>query len=178
MRGTTVADLPTYVLDRIFTAPRALVWKAWTDPKILHRWYGPNVETTIHKFDLRAGGVWLNEMNWGGKSDFSKMSFQEVVPLEKIVWHHSSTDVSWNPIANPMMPDWPRTLLTTVTFEDRGNTTLVRLSQIPVDPTESEMACFANVMSRMDKGWGSGYQILDAILTELRTAATDKGAKS
>jgi uncharacterized protein YndB with AHSA1/START domain len=173
-----MADHPTYVLDHIFAAPRQLVWKTWTDPEILHRWYGPNVETTIHKFDLRAGGVWLNEMNWGGKSDFSKMSFQEVVPQQKLVWHHSSTDASWNVITSPMMPDWPRTLLTTVTFEDKGNATLVRLSQVPMDPTEAEIACFAKVMSRMDKGWGSGYAILDNILIELQIAAIGKNAKS
>ena len=133
-------------------------------------WYGPNVKTTIHKYDLRAGGEWLNEMNWGGKSDFSKMSFQEVVPLQKMVWHHSSTDAGWNITSNPMMPDWPRTLLTTVTFEDKGSTTQVRLSQIPINPTEVEITCFANAMSRMDKGWGSGYKIMETILAELQGA--------
>jgi len=50
----TVADLPEYVLDREFDAPRDMVWKAWTDPKLLSTWYGPNIETIIHKFDLRA----------------------------------------------------------------------------------------------------------------------------
>jgi uncharacterized protein YndB with AHSA1/START domain len=163
-----MAELPEYVLNHMFAAPVALVWKCWTDPLLLHRWYGPNVETTIHKFDLRAGGEWLNEMNWGGKSDFSKMSFQEVVPLQKMVWHHSSTDAAWNITANAMMPDWPRTLLTTITFTDKGGTTQVRLSQIPINPTAAEITCFANVMSRMDKGWGSGYAILETILAELQ----------
>ena len=55
-------DLPEYILDRIFNAPRDLVWRAWTDPDILHRWYGPNIETIIHQFDLKLGGEWLNEM--------------------------------------------------------------------------------------------------------------------
>jgi uncharacterized protein YndB with AHSA1/START domain len=82
-----MADLPIYVLDHVFAAPRVLVWKSWTDPNLLRRWYGPNVETIIHKFDLRVGGEWLNEMKWGSNSDFSKMSFHEVVPLQKLVWH-------------------------------------------------------------------------------------------
>ena len=68
-----MSELPEYVLDRIFEAPRELVWRAWTDPEILHRWYGPIIETIIHKFDLKPGGSWLNEMKWGGNSDFSKI---------------------------------------------------------------------------------------------------------
>jgi uncharacterized protein YndB with AHSA1/START domain len=171
-------ELPTYALDRLFNAPLNLVWRAWTDPALLHRWYGPNVETIIHKFDLRPGGIWLNEMKWGDKSDFSKMEFQDIVPREKLVWNHSSTDATWNSAPNPMMPDWPRTLLTTVTFANSGKATKVRLTQTPVDPTEAEWSCFAKVMSRMDKGWGSGYAILDNILIELQAAETRKDAES
>jgi len=59
-----MSDLPIYVLERVFDAPRELVWKAWTDPKLLPRWYGPNVETIIHRLDVKPGGLWLNEMKW------------------------------------------------------------------------------------------------------------------
>lgn len=163
-----MSDLPEYILDRIFDAPRDMVWRAWTDPELLQRWYGPGVETTIHKFDLKPGGAWLNEMKWGDKSDLSKMIFQEVVPQEKLVWHHSSTDGDWNVISSLMMPDWPRVLLTTVTFEDKGDKTNVRLSQIPIDATDAEIACFANMMAGMSKGWGSGYAIMDEIFVELQ----------
>jgi len=162
-------ELPEYKLDRTFDAPREMVWRAWTDPELLHRWYGPNVETVIHKFELKPGGTWLNEMKWGGKSDFSKMVFQEVTKPKKLVWHHSSTDADWNIVSSPMMPDWPRVLLTTVTFEDMGNKTDVRLTQVPIDATDAEISCFAKVMSRMDKGWGSGYAILDEMLVELQS---------
>ncbi|MEM8916836.1 MAG: SRPBCC domain-containing protein, partial [Pseudomonadota bacterium] len=99
-----MSDLPEFVTEREFDAPRASVWRAWTDPELLARWYGPGVETIIHKFDLRPGGLWLNEMKWGEKSDLSRMDFTEVVPTERIVWHHSSTDADWNIISNPMMP--------------------------------------------------------------------------
>ena len=163
-----MSELPEYIMDRTFDAPRKLVWRAWTDPELLHRWYGPNAETIIHAFDLRPGGSWLNEMKWSGKSDFSKIVFQEVTQLQKLVWHHSSSDSDWNIIASPMMVDWPRVVLTTVTFEDMGDKTNVRLTQVPIEATDAEVACFARVMARMDKGWGSGYAILDEMLVELQ----------
>lgn len=157
-----------YVLERVFNAPREMVWRAWTDPNLLHRWYGPGAETIIHKFDLEVGGEWLNEMKWGENSMFQKVVFQEVDAPRKMVWHHyASTDENWNPKPHPMMPDWPQVLLTTVTFEDRGEETLVHLSQIPIDATDVQIASFAEKMSGMDKGWGSGYTILDKVLLEI-----------
>ena len=163
-----MSELPEYVFDRVFDAPREMVWRAWTDPELLHRWYGPGAETTIHRFDLKPGGMWLNEMKWGENSNFQKVVFQEVTPPEKMVWHHfSSTDSDWNNIANPMMADWPRLLLTTVTFEDKGDKTNVRLAQIPLQATDAEITCFAGVMAGMDKGWGAGYAIIDELLVEL-----------
>lgn len=156
-----------YRLERIFDAPRAMVWRSWTEPELLSRWYGPGVETIIHEYDLKPGGQWLNEMKWGDNSNLSKMAFQEVVPLEKLVWYHSSTNENWEIASNPMMPDWPRTLLTTVIFEDLGSQTKVTLTQVPHESTAAEIACFAQAMSGMDGGWGKGYAALDDILAEL-----------
>ena len=164
-----MSDLPEFVLDREFDANRELVWLAWTDPKLLQRWYGPGVETVIHKFDLEPNGEWLNEMKMNSGSNFQKMIFQEVSKPDKLVWHHCSTDENWNIAANPMMPDWPRILLTTVDFQERGDRTSVRLSQIPMDATDAEIACFAKMKDGMGGGWGSGYTIIDELLAEQLT---------
>ena len=163
-----MSDLPEYSLNRVFDAPRELVWRAWTDPELLNRWYGPGVETVIHQFDLEPGGCWLNEMKFGENSNYQKVVFQEVSHPEKLVWHHCSADSDWNIAANPMMPDWPRVLLTTVIFEEMGDQTKVRLSQVPLDATDAEIACFGQMMAGMDKGWGSGYTIIDEIIAELQ----------
>ncbi|MFN3232090.1 MAG: SRPBCC domain-containing protein [Alphaproteobacteria bacterium] len=163
-----MSELPEYVLDRAFDAPCDLVWRAWTDPVLLAQWYGPGVETIIHKFDLRPGGLWFNEMKWGEKSDLSRIEFREVSAPSKLVWHHSSSDADWNVIANPMMPDWPRTVLTTVTFEDQGDRTAVRLTWTPFEATEAEIACFAGAMDGFGKGWASGFSIIDEMLVELQ----------
>ena len=162
-----MSELPEYILDRVFDAPREMVWRAWTDPELLSRWYGPGVETIIHKFDLKPGGMWLNEMKWGDNSHRSKIVFQEVVPEEKLVWHDSPSDSEWNIISNPMMADWPRVILTTVTFEDMGSQTKVRLTWVQFEATEAELACFAGAVDHMGKGWESGYAIMDEIFKEL-----------
>lgn len=163
-------ELPEYILERVFEAARDDVWRAWTDPELLQRWYGPNVETIIHKFDVKPEGMWLNEMKWGSNSNFQKVIFKEVSAPEKLVWHHySSTDSDGNVIPNPMMANWPRILLTTVTLEDMGGKTKVRLSQVPLEATDAEVTCFATMKAGMDLGWGAGYAAMDAIFAELQS---------
>lgn len=159
-----MTDLPTYIYNRAFNAPVAKVWKTWTDPKLLAVWYGPGVETIIHDFDLRPGGRWLNEMKWGEKSDFSRMDFLEVVEQEKLVWNHCSTDGDWNVQPNQMMPNWPKTLLTTVLFTADGAGSKIRLEQTPIDASDAEIACFAEMMGGMDNGWGKGFDLFESLL--------------
>ena len=56
-----MSDLPEYVLERVFDAPRELVWRTWTEPALLSRWYGPGVETIVHKLD--------SELLWKADAD-------------------------------------------------------------------------------------------------------------
>ena len=66
---------------RIFDAPRELVWKAWTDPKHVAQWWGPNGFTnTIHEMNVSPGGVWRFMMHGPDGTDYpNRIVFIEVV---------------------------------------------------------------------------------------------------
>ena len=164
-----MSDLPEYVLERVFDAPRELVWRTWTEPELLARWYGPGVETIVHKLDVTPGGLWLNEMKWGDNSNYQRVEYTEVVPPERLVWLHSNADADWNVASNPMMPDWPRILLTTVTFEEVGEGTRMRLTWVPHEASEKEVAGFSAAITNLDKGWGAGMEVLAELLDELKS---------
>ncbi len=163
-----MTDLPTYVLERVFDAPRELVWKTWTDPKLLPRWYGPGAKTIVHRLEPKPGGLWLVEMQWGGKSMYQRVEYTEVTPPARLVWLHSSSDAAWNIIASPMMADWPLVLLTTVTFEEDGRKTKLRLTWVPHEASKAEIACFAGAIAGLNKGWGAGMDLLEKLLSELQ----------
>lgn len=163
-----MSELPTYVLERTFDAPRDLVWRTWTEPELLKRWYGPRVETVVHRLDLEPGGLWLVEMRWEGGGSFQRVEYLEVSPPERLVWLQSATDADWNAAPNPRMPDWPRVLHTTVTFTEEGARTKVRLDWVPHEATDAEIACFADALAGLDKGWGAGMELLAALLAELQ----------
>lgn len=163
-----MTDLPIFVLERTFDAPRDLIWRTWTEPELLARWYGPGVETIIHKLDVKPGGVWHNEMKWGDNSNRERMEYTDVTPPERLVWLHSMADENWKITSNPKMPDWPRVLLTTVTFEEDGDQTKMRLTWAPHEASEAEIACFAMALENLHKGWGAGMEILTELLKELQ----------
>lgn len=78
------------VSTRVFDAPRERVFEAFSDPRRLARWWGPNGFTsTIHEFDLRPGGAWRFVMHAPGGAAFENVSeFIEVVAPERIVFQH------------------------------------------------------------------------------------------
>ena len=160
--------MPTYVLEREFDAPPELVWRAWTEPELLSRWYGPRVETVVHRLDLKPGGLWLLEMRMGGSYNYQRVEYTEVSPPERLVWLHSVSDADWNVTANPMMPDWPRVLLSTLILEDAGGRTRMRFTWAPHEAREAEIAGFAKAMDGMGRGWEAGMKLLADILDELR----------
>jgi uncharacterized protein YndB with AHSA1/START domain len=96
---------------REFDAPRALVFEAWTDPKHLSQWWGPNgFTTTTSAFDMRPGGVWRFVMHGPDGRDYeNRITFDEVVPPERLVYHHGGGDD-----VEPVL------FRSTVTFEDIG----------------------------------------------------------
>lgn len=78
------------VFERVFDAPRELVFDAWTDPKHLVEWWGPNgFSTTIRAFDLKPGGVWQFIMHGPDGRDYqNRIDYEQVIRPERLVYRH------------------------------------------------------------------------------------------
>src|SRR3979409_410741 len=88
--GTAVVTLPTdtqIVITREFDAPKHLVYKAWTTPELIQRWWsGDRGEVTIAEVDLRVGGRWRYVMTAKGGFEVAfHGEYREIVPNERIV---------------------------------------------------------------------------------------------
>ncbi|CAM2011543.1 SRPBCC family protein [Acanthopleuribacter pedis] len=162
-----MTQLPTYTLERFFNAPPSLVWRTWTEPELLATWYGPGVETIVHRLDVKPGGLWLNEMRWGENGFFQRMEFTEVDAPNRLVCLMAHADAEWNVVGNPRQADWPRVLLTEVDFVEEGAGTRMTLTWTPHEASEAERSCFAAAVAGLDQGWGAGMDLLEALLKEL-----------
>lgn len=120
------------VIERIFNAPVELVWKAWTDPEMLVRWWGPKDFTApVYQLDFRVGGKFLYCMRSpDGKDYWGTGTFKEIVPLERIVQTDSFADEKGNVVPAShygMNADFPLVLEVILTFEDLGDRTKLTL---------------------------------------------------
>jgi uncharacterized protein YndB with AHSA1/START domain len=88
------------VVTRVLPAPRELVWKAWTDPDHLARWWGARGWSTAPsdvKLDVRPGGAFrVGSRSDGDGAEMTTVGvFREVVPPERLVLEESSDD-AWH----------------------------------------------------------------------------------
>ena len=115
------------VTTRVFDAPRELVWTAWTDPKHLAQWWGPNgFTTTTSEHDFRDGGIWRFVMHGPDGRDYqNRITFDEIVKPERIVYRHGGGD-----------DVEPVQFQTTVTFEELDRRT--RLTMRALFPSAAE----------------------------------------
>lgn len=126
MAATTSAALQAaereLVITRVLDAPRSLVFKLWTRPEHLARWWGPQGFTTIScEMDVRPGGAWVRCMRSPEGTLYTKRGiYREIVPPERLVFTYVNEDADGRL--------GPETLVT-VTFEEHGAKTRLTLHQ-------------------------------------------------
>lgn len=106
------------IVSRVLDVPREVVWEAWTNPKHIVNWWGPNgFTTTIEKMDFSVGGVWLYTMTSADSTCFPNHSiFKEITYPSKLVYDHGDGERIW--------------FENTVTFEEIESGTLVTIRQL------------------------------------------------
>ncbi|THF83471.1 SRPBCC family protein [Cohnella fermenti] len=102
-----------FIMERIFNAPRELVFDAYTQPEHLKRWWAPLPYTVpTCRIDLRPGGVWHYSMRSPqGEEHWARSVYREIVRPERLVYTSTFADEHGNPT-----DDIPEQL-NTVTFE-------------------------------------------------------------
>jgi uncharacterized protein YndB with AHSA1/START domain len=111
---------PDLVLTRVFDAPRALVFKVWTDPEHVTQWWGPHGFTTIiEEMDVRPGGRWRYRMRGPDGNEYPYDGvIVEVIAPERLVFEGA------------ILSDPEKRVWTEVTFAEREGKTEVTIRQV------------------------------------------------
>jgi uncharacterized protein YndB with AHSA1/START domain len=156
--GTATVTLPTdeqILITREFDAPRHLVYKAYTTPELVKRWWNAKRgEVTVAEIDLRVGGTWRYVMvtDDGFEVGFHG-EYREIVPNERLV----STELYEG------VPDGEPTLNTLTLTETDGRTTMTILVEAP-----SREVRDAIIDSGMEAGMQDAMDLLEEIAVSLR----------
>ena len=158
-------------IERVFDAPREAVWKAWTTPEMVKKWWGPEGFTAPSiKMDLREGGKYIFAMKGPAGSEWDKVMYsageiKELVPNEKIVATDYFSDEDGNkvdPKEYGQGPDVPWEMNVTVTFEDAGEGKTKLTIHYPKPENEAHFQ--AMIKSGMKEGWQSSLNKLEQAL--------------
>ncbi len=116
-------------VSRVIDVPRPLVFKAWTDPEQIARWWGPKGFTTVeYEMDVRPGGAYRSVMRSPAGEDHRKRGiYREIVEPERIVFTFAWEDVDGHLGVETLI---------TVTFEALGAKTRLTLRQTGFDSVE------------------------------------------
>jgi uncharacterized protein YndB with AHSA1/START domain len=151
------------VITRVIDAPRSRIFKTWTEPEHLTRWWAPDGCTTpFCKVDLRPGGRFHYCMRLpDGREIWAIGIYRHIVEPERIVYVDSFADENGNPIPPThygMSADHPAESLVTVTFaEQAGKTKLTLRHAIPEAIKDREDT---------QKGWTQMFDRLANYLTK------------
>jgi uncharacterized protein YndB with AHSA1/START domain len=142
------------LITREFDAPKELVFKAWTTPELVRRWWSAKRgEVTVAEIDLRVGGTWRYVMIADGGLEVAfHGEYREIVPNERLV----STEVYEG------MPD-AEALDTLTLSESEGRTTMTILVQ-----HASKEHRDAHIESGMEDGMQDALDLLEQVAVSLR----------
>jgi uncharacterized protein YndB with AHSA1/START domain len=157
------------VLERLLDAPRDMVWRAWTDPEQLKRWWAPRpYETPEIALDLRPGGAFYSRMTGPDGFDTSGTGcFLEVIEGEKIVWT-SALGPGWRPqdVDPQDCGGFPFTAI--ITFEDNGDGR-TRYKAVALHRNEKDRETHAQM--GFQEGWGTCADQLGEVAKALAATA-------
>jgi uncharacterized protein YndB with AHSA1/START domain len=138
------------VITRVFDAPRELVFKAWTDPKMMKEWYGPKMFTnSVCELDVRVGGAWRIVMRGPDGAEYPGSGvYREIVKPERLVFTSEATDKDGKVILAG---------LATVTFAEEGGKTKLTLRARATAMVDYAVA----YLGGMEAGWAQSLEKLD-----------------
>lgn len=119
----------TLRIERVFDAPRELVFEAFSQPDHLAKWWGPKGwKTEIQQFAFEEEGIWHycmrcidpNQEQLYGQESWSKATFREIVVPEKIVYLDQFADEQGNVVGN-----LPKMIVTLTFIDQKGKTKIV-----------------------------------------------------
>jgi uncharacterized protein YndB with AHSA1/START domain len=168
MAKNTVNEKERMVITRVFDAPRALVWEAWTNPKYVMQWWGPKGFTApVCKIDFRVGGKFLCCMRSpDGQEGWNGGEYHEIVPHEKIVYSLYFADAQGNkvdPAQYGIEHEAIEDARDVVIFEDFGNgqTKLTMIGNETMEDAKN---------SGQLEGWNETFEKVAAVIAGLTKA--------
>jgi uncharacterized protein YndB with AHSA1/START domain len=158
-----------FFIQRVFNAPRNLVWKAFSEADRLAQWWGPvGFKMTVSKLEFSPGGTFHYRMRSDdGFVMWGKFVYLQIIEPVKIVFIISFSDENGAITRAPMSATWPLEVFNVLTLTEKDGNTIVTLKSSPINATEEEIKTFRGEFESMNKGFSSSFDQLEECLSKL-----------
>lgn len=159
------------VLTRVFDAPPELVYKAWTDPALMARWWGPHEFTNpVCKLDVRPGGAYRIVLRSPEGKDYPTVgTYQEVVENERLIFSDTFDELpqEWlDELRSHLPPGASKSIppdIVTATFEEQDGKTLLTVTS----RFDTKALRDAIVQMGAVEGWSQSLDKLEELLARI-----------
>lgn len=158
-----------FKLSRTFNTDRDTMFKLWTDPDQLKHWWGPKGYTVRSaKVELKPGGLFHYCLESPeGAEMWGKFAFREVAKPKRLVFVTSFSDAVGGITKHPLVPNWPREVMSRVTMVEENGKTTVTVEWSPYHATPTETETFRAGQESMQQGWTGTFDQLEEYLSRL-----------
>jgi uncharacterized protein YndB with AHSA1/START domain len=158
-----------FVIQRVFNTPRNLVWKAFSEPDRLARWWGPvGFKMIVSKLEFSPGGTFHYRMQSDdGFVMWGKFVYLQIIEPEKIVFIISFSDENGSIARVPLSATWPLEVFIVLTLTEKDGDTKLTLKSSPINSSEKEIKTFRSEFESMNKGFSSSFDQLEEYLSKL-----------
>jgi uncharacterized protein YndB with AHSA1/START domain len=155
-----------FEMTRVFDAPLARVWQAWSESAQIGKWWGPKgCSVEVARFEFRPGGFFHYAMNFpGAPAMWGRFNYREIVAQERIVWLNSFANESCGITRAPFSEVCPMEIENTATFAERAGKTVLTLRAVPFGESAAERKYFEELAASMEQGYGATLDQLTAHL--------------
>ncbi len=156
------ADDTQFVIERQFTQPLPVVWKAWSEAEQLQHWWGPKrCRIEIARLEFREGGFFHYAMHFDGAPPmWGRFNYRRIVPQHELVWLNSFSNEACGIARAPFSDECPLEIENSASFSAAQGITTVRLVARPFGATEVERRYFNDLKPSMDEGYGGTFDQL------------------
>jgi uncharacterized protein YndB with AHSA1/START domain len=157
-----------FIIHRSFDAPIGTLFNMWSDPKHFSQWLAPTgFKMEFVRAEIKPGGSTFYFVTNGAAKMYGRAQYLEVRRPDRLVYTQQFVDENEKVSRHPMMPTWPETMLTTVTFtEETDHSTLVAVTWEPHGKVpQEELESFIKMSSGMAQGWTGSFDKLDQYIS-------------
>jgi uncharacterized protein YndB with AHSA1/START domain len=166
----TMTDIEQdFVLSRVVKAPRARVWKAYSEADQLAKWWGPkDADIRVLKLDFRPGGMFHYAMEFQpGHPTYGRFVYGLIREPERLEYINGFSDENGGLTRAPfpqLRDCFPLEFHNVVTFAEKDGATIVTTRSTPINATHAEISTFAGMFDSIHVSFAGTFDKLDVLL--------------